>query len=61
MSLRGVRYKSKKLDLDIEIADLQTLDELKLRLVKEAGLQVEIISASAKGGKVDGRLQITAT
>ena len=46
------------MDLDIEITDLASLDELKSRLNKQAELEVEIVSASAKGGKVDSRLQV---
>ena len=61
LNIRGVRYKKDELDIDIEIADLQALDELKIRLAKEAELQVEIVSASARGGKVESRLQIKTT
>jgi general secretion pathway protein L len=58
MTVRSIRYKSETLDVDIEIADLQALDALKTRLVKEAGLNVEIVSASSRSGKVESRLQI---
>jgi hypothetical protein len=46
------------MDLDIEITDLASLDELKSRLTKQAELEVEIVSASARSGKVDSRLQV---
>lgn len=58
LTLRSVRYKDDKMDLDIEITDLASLDELKSRLTKQAQLEVEIVSASARGGKVDSRLQV---
>ncbi|KPJ95105.1 MAG: hypothetical protein AMJ53_03500, partial [Gammaproteobacteria bacterium SG8_11] len=58
MTLRSVRYKDDKMDLDLEINDLASLDELKSRLTKQAELEVEIVSASARGGKVDSRLQV---
>jgi type II secretory pathway component PulL len=58
MTLRSIRYKEDKLDLDLEISDLASLDDLKSRLAKQAELEVEIVSASARGGKVDSRLQV---
>ncbi|MCG6968966.1 MAG: type II secretion system protein GspL [Gammaproteobacteria bacterium] len=58
MTLRSIRYKDDKLDLDLEITDLASLDDLKSRLAKQAELEVEIVSASARGGKVDSRLQV---
>lgn len=58
MTLRSIRYKADKLDLDLEIADLASLDELKSRLAKESKLAVEIVSASAREGKVESRLQV---
>lgn len=61
LTLRGVRYKDDSMDLEIEISDLQALDELKQRLTKQGQLQVEIVSASARGGKVESRLQLKAT
>lgn len=61
LTLRGVRFKDNSMNLDIEISDLQALDELKQRLNKEGQLQVEIVSASARGGKVESRLQLKPT
>ncbi len=58
ITLRSIRYKDDKMDLDFEITDLASLDELKERLTKQAELEVEIVSASARGGKVDSRLQV---
>ena len=61
LDMKGVRYKENTLDLDFEIADLQSLDQLKIRLINETGFAVEIVSASAKGGKVESRLQLKPT
>jgi general secretion pathway protein L len=61
LTLRGVRYKDDSMDLEIEISDLQALDELKQHLTKQGQLQVEIVSASARGGKVESRLQLKTT
>ncbi len=58
VTLRSIRFKDDKMDLDFDIGDLATLDELKLQLSKQAQLEVEIVSASARGGKVDSRLQV---
>lgn len=56
--IRTLRFKEEALDLDFEISDLQSLDKLKLRLVNEANLQVEIQSASSRKGKVESRMQL---
>jgi len=59
-SLRTLRYKSNKLDLDVNMPDLQSLDKLKQRLSDEAKLNVEIVSASSRDGKVESRLSLQA-
>ncbi len=56
--LRSIRYKQGELDLEVEVASLQQLDELKQQLAREAGMQVDIQSAAAKGSKVRGRLRL---
>lgn len=58
LQLRTVTYKEGELNLDFEIQDLQTLDQLKQRLSEDAGLDIEIQSATARDDKVEGRLQI---
>ena len=58
LELRSVRYKEGKLDIDLTIKDLQTLDDLKQRLTKKAGFNVEIVSANARNDKVESRLQL---
>ncbi len=58
--LRTLRFKNNKLDLDVEMPDLQSLDKLKQRLSDEAKLKVEIVSASSREGKVESRLSLQA-
>ena len=56
--IKKVRFKNETLDLDFEISDLQSLDQLKARLTKETDLLVDIQSASSKKGKVESRMQL---
>lgn len=58
MTISGIRYKSNKLDINMEIADLQALDALKEKLITKAQVNVEIVSASAREGKVSSRIQV---
>ena len=58
MTISGLRYKANKIDLTLEISDLQALDSLKENLTDKADVKVEIVSASARNGKVNSRLQI---
>jgi len=59
-SLRTLRFKGNKLDVDVNMPDLQSLDKLKQRLNDEAKLRVEIVSASSRDGKVESRLSLQA-
>ncbi len=61
MSINGIRYKDAQLDVDLHISDLQALDTLKAQLMKEEQLTVDIVSASAREGKVESRLKIQMT
>jgi general secretion pathway protein L len=56
--IRTLRFKDETLDLDFEISDLQSLDQLKDRLTRETDLVVDIQSASSKKGKVESRMQL---
>jgi general secretion pathway protein L len=58
ITLSSLRYKGDKLDVGLNLPDLQTLDKLKQRLIDEARLSVEIVSASSRNGKVESRLSI---
>lgn len=59
-SLRTLRFKGNKLDLDVNMPDLQSLDKLKQRLTDDAKFKVEIVSASSREGKVESRLSLQA-
>lgn len=58
LELRGVRYKEGKLDIDMTVRDLQILDKLKQLLTQQAAVDVEIVSATARGDIVESRLQL---
>jgi len=58
LQLRSVSYKEGELNLEIDIKDLQTLDQLKQRLSNASGLDIEIQSATSRDDKVQSRLQI---
>lgn len=60
LSLRALRYRNQTLDVDLVLPDLQTVDSLKQRLTQQAGLAVEIVSASARNDKVESRLSLKA-
>lgn len=56
--LRSMRFRDNKLDVDMDLPDLQSLDSIKQRLASEAGLKVEIVSASQRDGKVESRISL---
>jgi general secretion pathway protein L len=56
-TLKGMRYRENELDLDFEIKDLRELDNLKDGLAGQ-GLTVDIRTATARGDRVQARLQI---
>ncbi len=58
IKLRTLRYKDNKMDLDLELPDLQALDQLKQQLTDKAGLRVEIVSATSREGKVQARISL---
>jgi len=59
IKITTARFKQDRLDLELQLADLQKLDQLKVRLEKQ-GLQVKIRNARSREGKVEGRLEIRA-
>lgn len=61
LRLQRLSFKNGQLDVSLLIGDLQQLDRLKQRLVDEAGLAVEIQSASARDNQVEARLRIRET
>jgi general secretion pathway protein L len=58
LQLRNISYKEGELNLELDIKDLQTLDQLKQRLASESGMEIEILSATSRDDKVQSRLQI---
>jgi len=56
--LLRVNFHDNKLDLALVIGDLQALDQLKQQLIEQAGMAVDIQSASALNDRVEARLQL---
>ena len=61
LKLQALRYHNGQMDLELEISDLNSLEQLKEKLIKIGGWKVEIQSASATEGKVQGKLQVRST
>lgn len=59
--IRSVRYKEGKMDVDLIVDNLQTLDKLKQQLIKQADVSVDIVSANSRNDKVESRLKIQGT
>lgn len=57
-SLRSLRLRGGALEVELDTADIESLEKLRAALVKDSGLEVEIRSASAREGRVAGRLVI---
>lgn len=60
LTIKSLRSQNGELELELNIKDLQELDQLKQRLTSAGPLSVEIVSAAARDGKVEGRLKIKA-
>ena len=58
MKINNLRYQDGKMDLELELKDLQSLDALKEKLAQKQDWKVEIQSASSRKDKVESRLQI---
>ena len=56
--IKSLRYYDGRINLEIQVASLQTLDNLKDQLNKENGYQVEIQNASSGKETVTARIQI---
>ena len=56
--LRSVRYKNGTLDVELDVPNLQSLDQLKQKLASNKEMSVEIQSAASRNNKVQGRLHI---
>lgn len=58
LKINNLRYQDGKLDLELELKDLQALDKVKEKLAQKQDWQVEIQSASTRKDKVETRMQI---
>lgn len=58
LKINNLRYQDGKMDLELELKDLQSLDKLKEKLAQRQDWKVEIQSASSRKDKVESRLQI---
>ena len=58
LKIKSLRYYDGRINIELEIASLQALDNLKSQLNKEKGYQVEIQNASSEKETVTARIQI---
>jgi len=58
LQLQRMSYRNGQLDMALAIADIQALDQLKQQIIKDAGVQVEILSATSRDNRVEARLQL---
>jgi len=56
--LQRLRFQAGELNVDLHLQDLQVLDRIKQLLSQQQGIQAEVVSASARGDKVEARLLI---
>lgn len=56
--LQRLRYEGRELNVDLTLDDLQALDRIKQLLAQHGNLSVQVVSASARGDKVEARLLI---
>jgi type II secretory pathway component PulL len=59
--LNALRYQQGQMDIELEVRDLNSLEQLKEKLIKTGNWQVEIQSASSSENKVQGRIQVRST
>ncbi|MCG5499896.1 type II secretion system protein GspL [Ectothiorhodospira lacustris] len=58
LTIQSLRYQPGRLDLDLHLADLRSLDRLRQQLESTVGWSVEIQSASTREDRVDSRILI---
>ncbi len=58
LQLQRMSYRNGQLDMALAISDIQGLDQLKQRIIKDAGVQVEILSATSRDNRIEARLQL---
>lgn len=60
LRLRSLRLRNEALEIELDTADIEALEGLRTALEEGGNLEVEIRSASAREGRVAGRLVIRA-
>ncbi len=58
VSIKSLRYRDSRLDIDIKLKSLQKLDELKEKLTNNGQWEVEVLSATSRDNFVESRIQI---
>ncbi len=58
LQLQRLSYRNGQLDIALAISDIQGLDKLKQRIIRDAALQVEILSATSRNSRIEARLQL---
>lgn len=58
LDIQTLSYKQGKLDLELRLADLQQLDNLKQTLIAIEGIEVDVQSATVKNNKLESRIRI---
>lgn len=61
LRINKLRYQDGRMDLELELKDLQSLDAVKEKLARKSDWKVEIQSASSRKDRVESRLQIRST
>ncbi len=56
--LNAASFRGGRLDLDLELKDIQALDRIKQQTTQRLKAEAEIVSASTQGDKVVGRLRV---
>jgi type II secretory pathway component PulL len=57
--LRGIQYSDRSLTLDITLPDQPTLERIRQSL-QSGGLQADLLSSTAHGSDIEGRLRVRA-
>ncbi len=58
VGIKTVRYRDSRLDLDVQLKNLQVLDQLKEKLTNNGKWEVEVLSATSRDNFVESRIQI---
>ncbi len=58
VGIKTLRYRDSRVDVDIQLKNLQVLDELKEQLTNNGQWEVEVLSATSRDKFVESRIQI---